>query len=102
MGIFARGRIIFYLVHDNLGKLVGILVTLLTVSTWQALISIDPIRAKDDPVIVRNIPYHKAKKALETEVLKFNPPPRPDNWGVCMFFLSSLVTSSFKYLPWCY
>ncbi|XP_047945247.1 uncharacterized protein LOC125191863 [Salvia hispanica] len=47
----------------------------------EALISIDPIRAKDDPVIVRNIPYHKAKKALETEVLKFNPPPRPDNWG---------------------
>ncbi|XP_057797400.1 uncharacterized protein LOC131013346 [Salvia miltiorrhiza] len=47
----------------------------------EALISIDPIRAKDDPVIVRNIPYYKAKKALETEVLKFNPPPRPDNWG---------------------
>ncbi|KAG8364925.1 hypothetical protein BUALT_Bualt18G0049400 [Buddleja alternifolia] len=47
----------------------------------EALISIDPVRAKEDPVIVKNIPYFKAKKALETEVLKFNPPPRPPNWG---------------------
>ncbi|KAG8364921.1 hypothetical protein BUALT_Bualt18G0049000 [Buddleja alternifolia] len=47
----------------------------------EALFSIDPVRAKEDPVIVKNIPYFKAKKALETEVLKFNPPPRPPNWG---------------------
>ncbi|KAH6775623.1 embryo defective 2737 [Perilla frutescens var. hirtella] len=47
----------------------------------EALISIDPVRAKDDPVIVKNIPFYRAKKALETEVMKFNPPPRPDNWG---------------------
>ncbi|TQE04926.1 hypothetical protein C1H46_009397 [Malus baccata] len=32
----------------------------------EALISIDPARAKEDPVIVKNIPYYKAKKALET------------------------------------
>ncbi|KZV44749.1 hypothetical protein F511_34679 [Dorcoceras hygrometricum] len=47
----------------------------------EALISIDPARAKDDPVIVKNVPYFKAKKALETEVMKLNPPPRPYNWG---------------------
>ncbi|CAN6558153.1 unnamed protein product [Malus baccata var. baccata] len=47
----------------------------------EALISIDPARAKEDPVIVKNIPYYKAKKALETEVMKLDPPPRPQNWG---------------------
>ncbi|KAF3442030.1 hypothetical protein FNV43_RR15946 [Rhamnella rubrinervis] len=47
----------------------------------EALISIDPARARDDPVIVKNIPYYKAKKALEVEVMKLNPPPRPQNWG---------------------
>ncbi|KAL5736357.1 hypothetical protein ACOSP7_030816 [Xanthoceras sorbifolium] len=47
----------------------------------EALISIDPVRAKEDPVIVKNIPYYKAKKALEAEVLKLDPPPRPENWG---------------------
>ncbi|KAE9585185.1 hypothetical protein Lalb_Chr25g0286311 [Lupinus albus] len=46
-----------------------------------ALISIDPERARDDPVIVKNVPFYKAKKALETEVMKLNPPPRPPNWG---------------------
>ncbi|KAJ1403446.1 hypothetical protein SESBI_27287 [Sesbania bispinosa] len=46
-----------------------------------ALISIDPVRARDDPVVVKNIPYYKAKKALETEVMKLDPPPRPSNWG---------------------
>ncbi|KAL3821207.1 hypothetical protein ACJIZ3_007112 [Penstemon smallii] len=47
----------------------------------EALISIDPTRAKEDPVIVKNIPYYKAKKSLEAEVMKLNPPPRPHNWG---------------------
>lgn len=47
----------------------------------EALVSIDPIRAREDPVIVKNIPYFKAKKALEAEVMKFEPPPRPQNWG---------------------
>ncbi|XP_030929678.1 uncharacterized protein LOC115955619 isoform X3 [Quercus lobata] len=47
----------------------------------EALISIDPVRARDDPVIVKNIPYHKAKKALEAEVMKLDPPPRPPSWG---------------------
>ncbi|KAG7024827.1 hypothetical protein SDJN02_13646 [Cucurbita argyrosperma subsp. argyrosperma] len=47
----------------------------------EALISIDPVRARDDPVVVKNIPYFKAKKALETEVMKLDPPPRPQNWG---------------------
>ncbi|KAK7324566.1 hypothetical protein VNO77_28234 [Canavalia gladiata] len=46
-----------------------------------ALITIDPVRARDDPVIVKNVPYFKAKKALETEVMKLDPPPRPPNWG---------------------
>ncbi|PON40066.1 embryo defective [Parasponia andersonii] len=47
----------------------------------EALISIDPARAREDPVIVKNIPYYKAKKALEAEVMKFVPPQRPENWG---------------------
>lgn len=47
----------------------------------QALQSIDPARAKDDPIIVRNIPYYRAKKALEAEVMKLDAPPRPRNWG---------------------
>ncbi|KAI7980467.1 hypothetical protein LOK49_Contig143G00006 [Camellia lanceoleosa] len=46
-----------------------------------ALISIDLVHARDDPVVVKNIPYFKAKKALEAEVLKLDPPPRPENWG---------------------
>ncbi|KAL5127735.1 hypothetical protein HKD37_14G040104 [Glycine soja] len=49
--------------------------------TLLALISIDPARARDDPIIVKNVPYYKAKKALETEVMKIDPPPRPPNWG---------------------
>ncbi|XP_065862104.1 uncharacterized protein [Euphorbia lathyris] len=47
----------------------------------EALISIDPVRAREDPVIVKDVPYYKAKKALENEVMKFSPPPRPQNWG---------------------
>ncbi|KAK3028413.1 hypothetical protein RJ639_039623 [Escallonia herrerae] len=47
----------------------------------EALISIDPVRARDDPVVVKNVPYYKAKTALEAEVLKLDPPPRPSNWG---------------------
>lgn len=63
----------------------------------QALISIDPVRAREDPVIVKNIPYYKAKKALEAEVMKFDPPPRPQNWGVRIlslfmhYFLDSII-----------
>lgn len=47
----------------------------------EALISIDPVRARDDPIVVKNVPYYKAKKALEAEVMKLDPPPRPQNWG---------------------
>ncbi|KAF9587827.1 hypothetical protein IFM89_005831 [Coptis chinensis] len=47
----------------------------------EALISIDPVRARDDPVIVKNIPYYKAKKAVESEVMKLDVPPRPRSWG---------------------
>lgn len=56
----------------------------------QALISIDPARARDDPVIVKNIPYYRAKKALEAEVMKLHPPPRPQNWGVSLLALFNL------------
>ncbi|KAI3804819.1 hypothetical protein L1987_26653 [Smallanthus sonchifolius] len=47
----------------------------------EGLISMDPERARNDPVVVKNIPYYKAKAALETEVMKLNPPPRPQKWG---------------------
>ncbi|KAI9071987.1 hypothetical protein K1719_046050 [Acacia pycnantha] len=48
----------------------------------EALKSIDPERARDDPVIVKNVPHYMAKKALEAEVMKLDPPPRPPSWGV--------------------
>ncbi|XP_071727173.1 uncharacterized protein [Rutidosis leptorrhynchoides] len=47
----------------------------------QGLISMDPERASNDPVVVKNVPYYKAKTALENEVMKLDPPPRPANWG---------------------
>ncbi|XVF04238.1 hypothetical protein REPUB_Repub05bG0065200 [Reevesia pubescens] len=47
----------------------------------EGLIAMDPVCARDDPVVVKNIPYYKAKKALEAEVMKLDPPPRPQNWG---------------------
>ncbi|CAI0440917.1 unnamed protein product [Linum tenue] len=47
----------------------------------QALTTIDPIRAREDPVIVKNLPHYRAKKALEAEVMKLDPPPRPEKWG---------------------
>ncbi|RXI03050.1 hypothetical protein DVH24_003128 [Malus domestica] len=60
----------------------------------EALISIDPARAKEDPVIVKNIPYYKAKKALETDVMKLDPPPRPQNWGVSNLSSTYILVSS--------
>ena len=36
---------------------------------------------------MKNIPYYKAKKALEAEVMKFVPPPRPKNWGVSVVWI---------------
>lgn len=57
------------------------------------MISIDPARARDDPVIVKNVPYYKAKKALETEVMKIDPPPRPPNWGVRIHYLHVMLAS---------
>ena len=63
----------------------------LTSSSWQLLFAIDPIRAREDPAIVRNVPYYKARKKIETEVMKLEVPPRPPNWGVCFLaILSSL------------
>lgn len=62
---------------------------------WQALISVDPARARDDPVIVKNIPYYKAKKALEVEVMKLDPPPRPENWGVRILCAHILLLFNF-------
>ncbi|MBA0853393.1 hypothetical protein Goshw_016802, partial [Gossypium schwendimanii] len=47
----------------------------------EGLITLDPVRARDDPVVVKNVPYYKAKKALEAEVMRLDPPPRPQNWG---------------------
>lgn len=64
----------------------------------QALISIDPVRAREDPVIVKNIPYYKAKKALEAEVMKLDPPPRPQNWGVSIFTSPCLLIPTFYHM----
>ncbi|KMZ66268.1 hypothetical protein ZOSMA_2G02790 [Zostera marina] len=45
------------------------------------LISIDPKRAKEDPIIVKNVPYYKAKQALQAEIMNLAVPPRPNDWG---------------------
>ncbi|KAJ4782095.1 Embryo defective 2737 [Rhynchospora pubera] len=46
-----------------------------------ALVSLDPVRARNDPAVIKNVPYYKAKKALESEVMMLEVPPRPHNWG---------------------
>lgn len=61
----------------------------------QALISIDPVRAREDPVVVKNVPYYKARKALEAEVMKLDPPPRPQNWGVSILYFPLSADSYF-------
>lgn len=61
----------------------------------QALISIDPVRAREDPVVVKNVPYYKARKALEAEVMKLDPPPRPQNWGVSILYFPLPADSYF-------
>ncbi|XP_057864325.1 uncharacterized protein LOC131072229 [Cryptomeria japonica] len=48
----------------------------------QALFAIDPIKAREDPVVVKNVPYYKARKKIEAEVMKLEVPQRPHNWGV--------------------
>ena len=35
----------------------------------------DPERARNDPVVAKNIRYYKAKSKLEAEVMKLYPPP---------------------------
>lgn len=44
------------------------------------LYSIDRDRAMQDTVIVRNIPYYKAKKQIEEQVASLEVPPRPSDW----------------------
>lgn len=48
----------------------------------QLLYSIDRDRAMQDTVIVRNIPYYKAKKQIEEQVASLEVPPRPSDWEV--------------------
>lgn len=66
----------------------------------QALISIDPVRARDDPVVLKNIPYYKAKKALEAEVMKLDPPPRPQNWGVSILYVTVDIVMNLQKFPY--
>ena len=35
----------------------------------------NPERTRNDPVVAKNIRYYKAKRKLEAEVMKLNPPP---------------------------
>ncbi|PWA45817.1 embryo defective protein [Artemisia annua] len=74
----AQGLIAQKAMVNNTGArgLTAILETLLTGSIYEGLISMDPEHARNDPVVVKNIPYYKTKSTLETEVMKLNPPPR--------------------------
>ncbi|XP_038996756.1 uncharacterized protein LOC120121473 isoform X2 [Hibiscus syriacus] len=45
----------------------------------EALIAIDPVRAREDTVVVKNVPYYKAKKASETENLDL--PLNASSWS---------------------
>eukprot|EP01018_Ginkgo_biloba_P010230 Gb_18684 [translate_table: standard] len=47
----------------------------------EVLFAIDPISAREDPIVVKNIPYYKAKKKLEAEIMQLEVPPRPSDWG---------------------
>lgn len=42
----------------------------------------DPERAANDPVIVTNPPYYKAKMKIIEEVNQLSVPPRPADWLV--------------------
>lgn len=46
----------------------------------EALYSIDPERAKRDPVIIQDVSYYKALKQVEAEVALLKVPPRPAEW----------------------
>eukprot|EP00252_Welwitschia_mirabilis_P016367 TRINITY_DN3610_c0_g1_i2.p1 TRINITY_DN3610_c0_g1~~TRINITY_DN3610_c0_g1_i2.p1 ORF type:complete len:432 (+),score=77.91 TRINITY_DN3610_c0_g1_i2:166-1461(+) len=44
------------------------------------LFALNPMRARADHVVVRDIPYFKAKQKLEAEVMALQPPSRPPSW----------------------
>eukprot|EP00250_Pteridium_aquilinum_P003673 c13983_g1_i1 orf=862-2196(-) len=46
----------------------------------EALHSIDPERAKRDPVIIQDVPHYKALKQVEAEVASLEVPSRPAEW----------------------
>eukprot|EP00249_Psilotum_nudum_P012807 c23999_g1_i1 orf=623-2005(-) len=46
----------------------------------KALHTIDPSRAMQDPVVIKNIPYYKARLQIMDEVTKLDVPPRPVDW----------------------
>ncbi|KAL9403316.1 hypothetical protein Peur_000288 [Populus x canadensis] len=47
----------------------------------RGLLSMDHFRARDDPGVVKKVPYYKANRiVLETEVLKLDLLPWPKNW----------------------
>ncbi|KAH9325431.1 hypothetical protein KI387_005609, partial [Taxus chinensis] len=48
----------------------------------KVLLTIDPSKAREDPVFVKNVPYYKARKKIKDDVMKLEVPRRPDNWGV--------------------
>ncbi|KAJ7562555.1 hypothetical protein O6H91_03G074000 [Diphasiastrum complanatum] len=52
---------------------------------WEAMQEVlaaeNPALAMQDPIIVKNIPYYKARKQVEAEVSLLEVPPRPSNWG---------------------
>ena len=53
-------------------------------------------------MIVKNVPYYKAKKVLETEVMKLDPPPRPRNWGVSQSLLIFVFPYAYVWDPGTY
>jgi|UniRef100_A0A2K2CDC0 hypothetical protein len=52
----------------------------------------DHVRARDDPGVVKKVPYYKANRiVLETEVLKLDLLPGPKNWCVSIHCLRLMV-----------
>lgn len=46
----------------------------------EALYTLDPERAKKDPVIIQDVPHYKALKQVEADVASLEVPPRPAEW----------------------
>ncbi|XP_024515279.1 uncharacterized protein LOC9640114 [Selaginella moellendorffii] len=51
-------------------------------SMQQVLVTTDPVETLEDPAVVKNVSYYKARRAVEAEVDSMIMPQRPADWKV--------------------